>query len=304
MNTSLPGFLDPENPANVAAFLKKQGAGHVLTDEKLIRALVKPRDAAAHKNAFGHLLLAAGAEGTYGAAILSAKAALRTGCGLITASIPSDARTALLTVVPEAMTLQRIDSVTPLLPELERFNAIAFGPGIGREAGPLLLQLLRQNSTPMVIDADGLNLLSENKDWLPLLSERIVLTPHPGEFDRLTGHHTTRLERLQTQLSFSEKYRVTVLLKGRYTSVSTAAGGLFFNTTGNDGMATAGSGDVLTGIIGSLLAQGYEPGDAAVLGAYLHGYAGDRSANIRSRTALIASDIIDGVGEFFRAFEK
>jgi hydroxyethylthiazole kinase-like uncharacterized protein yjeF len=304
MKAFLPDYLDSQNVAAVADFFQRAGAGYSCPDEKMIGKLIKPRDPAGHKGVFGHLWLVAGSAGKYGAAMLSAKAALRTGCGLLTVSIPLDALTALLTVVPEAMSLLRDDSAAPALPGMDRFNAIGFGPGVGMNAGPMLLQILQQSTLPMVLDADGLNILSQHKEWLPLLSERVVLTPHPAEFDRLTRAHETKLERLQSQLAFSRQYNVTVLLKGKYTSVTTAAGQLFFNTTGNSGMATAGSGDVLTGIIGSLLAQGYNPADAAVAGAYLHGYAGDRAAAKHSKTAMIASDIIEGVGEFFKEFEK
>jgi hydroxyethylthiazole kinase-like uncharacterized protein yjeF len=303
MKALLPDYLDSQNVAAVTDFFQHAGAGYTCPDEKMIGKLIRPRDPAGHKGVFGHLWLVAGSAGKYGAAILSAKAALRTGCGLLTVSIPPDALTAMLTVLPEAMSLLR-DDTAPVLPGMDRFNAIAFGPGVGMDAGPMLLKFLQQSTLPMVVDADGLNLLAQNKEWLSLLSERVVLTPHPAEFDRLTRIHETKLERLQSQLSFSRRYNVTVLLKGKYTSVTTAAGQLFFNTTGNSGMATAGSGDVLTGIIGSLLAQGYNPADAAVLGAYLHGYAGDRAAARHSKTALIASDIIEEVGEFFREFEK
>jgi hydroxyethylthiazole kinase-like uncharacterized protein yjeF len=167
----------------------------------------------------------------------------------------------------------------------------------------LLLHVLKDIKLPLVIDADGLTLLSQNPAWYSFLANNMVLTPHAGEFDRLTRKHASPFERFKTQLQFSKTYNVNLLLKGRYTSITTPGGKVYFNTTGNNGMATAGSGDVLTGIITSLLAQGYTAEDAAVLGAYLHGYAGDVMAEKRSRTSLIASDIIEGIGGFFKDFE-
>ena len=155
----------------------------------------------------------------------------------------------------------------------------------------------------MVIDADGITLLSRNKDWYGLLNPNIILTPHPGEFDRLTHKHNSGYERFMKQLEFSKNYNVNILLKGHYTSITTPSGAAYFNSTGNNGMATAGSGDVLTGIISSLLAQGYSPAHATSMGAYLHGFAGDSAALENSKTSMIASDIINGIPAFFKQFE-
>lgn len=293
-----------EKPALVEHFLQVTAGNYKVVDEEMIRKAVRPRDPAGHKGTFGHVFIIAGSEGRTGAAILCCKAALRSGCGLLTAWVPAAAQAALLTTLPEAMTIVREATVDTMLTAMENFSAIGFGPGVGMNASTILAELLAHKKQPLVIDADGLTLLSQAKECYELLSPQVILTPHPREFDRLTKEHRSAFERLQTQLSFSRQYSVYVLLKGRYTTVTTPAGNIYFNSTGNDGMATAGSGDVLTGIISSLLAQGYTPEIAAVLGAYLHGYAGDMAAEIHSRTSLIASDIIEGVEGFFREFEN
>jgi hydroxyethylthiazole kinase-like uncharacterized protein yjeF len=298
----LPVDIFPsENPSAVEQFLQEQTTGYYCFNAEDIHKLILPRDPAGHKGTFGHALIIAGSEGKSGAAILSCSAALRTGCGLLTASIPASTQSPLLTVLPEAMTLIRGKDAS--VPGVDKFQSIGFGPGVGMETSGLLETVLHAEM-PLVIDADGLTLLAKQPDMYKLLSPRIILTPHPAEFDRLAGLHGSVFERIKTQLAFSKQYKVNVLLKGRYTSITTPEGTLYFNTTGNNGMATAGSGDVLTGIITSLLAQGYEPGVAAVLGAWLHGYAGDRAGEKKSKTSLIASDIIDGIADFFLAFEK
>lgn len=290
-----------DNIPDIERFLREQATGYHSVNDEDIRKLIRPRDPAGHKGSFGHALVVAGSEGKAGAAILSCLATLRTGCGLLTAVVPASIQTPLLTVLPEAMTIVRNDDAS--LPELAKFQSIGFGPGVGMKASTLLDMVLLAKK-PTVIDADGLTLLSKHPEKYALLSPRIILTPHPAEFDRLTGTHDTAFARFKTQLAFSKQHNVIVLLKGRFTSIATPDGKVYFNTTGNSGMATAGSGDVLTGIITSLLAQGYETGAAAILGAWLHGYAGDRAAEKKSKTSLIASDIIEGIADSFLSFEK
>ena len=296
-----PDLFPGENATAIDDLFANGLRSYSFPDATVIAGLLKPRDPAAHKGDFGHALLIAGSEGKTGAALLASGAALRTGCGLLTAAIPENARTPLLTRLPEAMTMVRNDAAAGKT-DLSRFSAVGFGPGVGMDAVPWLELLLQQTALPLVIDADGLTLLSKQKAYYASLSPRILLTPHAGEFDRITQPHSSGLERFRTQLGFSKANQVYVLLKGQYTSITTPEGDVYFNTTGNSGMATAGSGDVLTGILCSLLAQGYAVRDAAILGAWLHGYAGDTMAAKRSQTALIASDIVDGIGEFFLRF--
>ena len=186
-------------------------------------------------------------------------------------------------------------------------TALGIGVGMGREkeTADLLKQCIAEADLPMVWDADALNILSENKTWLSFLPPDTILTPHPKEFDRLTQPHETGHARWRTQMEFSRKYGVYVVLKGAHTSVTTPLGKTFFNTTGNPGMATGGSGDVLTGILTGLLAQGYPPVDTCLLGVYVHGLAGDLAFAEKGREALVASDIILRLGQaFLSVFEN
>lgn len=249
-----------------------------------------------HKGTYGHGLLLAGAKGKMGAAQLSAKAALRAGAGLLTAHVPVSGLDIMQIGVPEAMcSVDTNQDFLIDLPKLNGFTAIGIGPGVGTEkdTANVLKRLLQDAKAKLVIDADGLNILSENKTWLNFLPKGTVLTPHPKEFERLAGSYENSLERLQMQQEFSKKYGVVVVLKGAHTSVTTPAGQTFFNSTGNAGMAAAGSGDVLTGIILGLLAQGYSSEVASVLGVWLHGKAGDCALNNQTKETLIASDLIE-----------
>ncbi len=289
-------------------FIEQEETLYYALEEKMISDLIRPRNSFAHKGSFGHAFICAGSKGKIGAAILSAKAALRTGCGLLTLQVPSAAAVEVHSKFPEAMVVadENEDHIATPVKNITNYHAIGFGPGIDKNPATahVLKQLVQNASQPLVIDADGLNILSENKTWLAFVNGSTILTPHPGEFDRLTQKHLTGFERFTTQVAFSKKHGVYVVLKGHHTSITTPGGLCFFNTTGNNGMATAGSGDVLTGIITSLCAQGYSPLHAALLGVYLHGYAGDMAAEKLSKTSLIASDIIDHIPDFFRKFEK
>lgn len=285
-------------------FLASLPTPHLYTGEWMIAKMIKPRNVFGHKGTFGHALIVAGSAGKTGAAILASSAALRTGCGLLTASVPEGAATSMHAAFPEAMVVTRSENKVKL--DHSAYKAVGFGPGMGatEATADLLFELLNLYHEPLVIDADGLNCLANNPTWYGYLKANIILTPHPGEFDRLTRVHASAHERYQAQQHFSRKHQVTVVLKGHHTSVTTPSGLTFFNSTGNSGMATAGSGDVLTGIITSLCAQGYPPEDAAVLGVYMHGYAGDSAALEFSGTSLIASDIIKHIPFFFKRFEK
>lgn len=297
-------FNGEVDPASAGQYMHDHGYEYACPDAGGIAQMIRPRKANAHKGVFGHTLIIAGSEGKAGAAILSCAAALRTGCGLVTALVPQDAIVPMLSALPEAMPVLRNDNEVAAAEALQRYQSVGFGPGVGMQAGNWLLMLLQNAGLPLVIDADGLTLLSQHADWYSLLAANILLTPHPGEFDRLTKKHDSVWERCQSQMQFSKTWQVYVLLKGQYTSVTTPNGKIFFNTTGNNGMATAGSGDVLTGIIASLLAQGYPVDTAVVLGAYLHGFAGDRAAEMGSKTSMIASDIVQQIPQFFKVFEK
>ncbi len=267
-----------------------------------IRSILPKRSRFSHKGTFGHAFLIAGSYGKMGAAVLSSKACLKTGVGLLTTHIPRLGYAIIQTAIPEAMTsIDQHDSMFTEFPDLKPFSAIGVGPGLGTKSNSkkAFCELLEKAEVPLVIDADGLNILSENNDWLVKLPENSVLTPHPGEFKRLVGDSVNSYDRLQKQISFSKKYKVILVVKGANTSVSTPDGNVYFNSTGNPGMATAGSGDALTGIILSLIAQGLHPEKAAVAAIYIHGLAGDLAMKKKSEYSMIAGDIIDSLGDAF-----
>lgn len=256
-----------------------------------------------HKGTFGHALLIGGSSGKAGSISMSAMAAMHSGLGLCTCLIGDEIRDIVQTLVPQAMTVSagKTDTVEDWPKSTLQYSALGIGPGLGTsdESAKVLKNALAEFSGPIILDADALNILSENKTWLSFLPSNSILTPHPGEFDRLTQKHESGFERWQTQLEFSKKHSCYVILKGAYTSVTTPLGKTFFNTSGNPGMATAGSGDVLTGILASLLAQSYAPVDASILGVYIHGLAGDLAWAQNGREGLTALEIITHIGTAF-----
>ena len=267
-----------------------------------ITTLLKKRNKTAHKGNFGHALIVAGSYGKMGAAVLSTRACLRSGVGLVTVHIPKAGNEIVQIAVPEAMA--DVDSEQNFISDsinLDRYNAIGVGPGIGIEKQTQnVVKLLIQNSiAPLVFDADAINCISENKTWLAFVPAGSIFTPHLKEFERMTGKSANSLERLHAQREFSIKNAVYVVLKGAHTSISCPDGNVFFNSTGNPGMATGGSGDVLTGIITSLLAQGYTSYQACVLAVYIHGSAGDFASYNKSEESMIASDIIEYLPQAF-----
>jgi NAD(P)H-hydrate epimerase len=206
------------------------------------------------------------------------------------------------TVVPESVySIDDAETCFSQCPPLDPYSAIGAGPGLGKSDATVnaLKTLVKRCHSPLVLDADALNILSEHPEFLRMLPANTILTPHPGEFERLSGFAGSAFKQNQMQIAFSREYNVIVVLKGCYTSISLPDGNCFFNSTGNPGMATAGSGDVLTGILLSLLAQGYHAGEAAVIGTFLHGLAGDIAAEVTGHHALIASDIINNIGNAY-----
>mgnify|MGYP003643088473 CR=1 FL=1 len=263
-----------------------------------IKTILKPRAKFSHKGTFGYALLIAGSKGKMGAAILSAKACLRAGVGLLTVHIPAKGLETMQTSLPEAMcSISGENDFIADVPELATYNAIGIGPGLGMEKQTQnAFKLLIQNTNfPLVIDADALNILSENKTWLAFLPQESILTPHPKEFERLVGKWENDEERLELQRQFAIKHQIIVVLKGANTAIALPNGVVYFNSTGNAGMATAGSGDVLTGVITSLIAQRYSPTEAAILGVYLHGLAGDVAKENLTEFGMLASDIVDAI---------
>ena len=306
-------FLLPENEPFVGNwevldikihpdYVEKVESVNFLTENEVVRPIVHRRGKHSHKGTYGHALLIAGSTGKTGAALLAAESCLRSGVGLLTAHLPKSATLPLQVYLPEAMmNIDESEDCFSQLPDLLNYTAIGAGPGLGKrpETANALKRLIQETKVPLVLDADALNIISENKTWLAFLPERTIMTPHPKEFERLFGKTENSLQRLELQREMSRKYNLIIVLKGANTAVTFPTGACFFNTTGNPGMATAGSGDVLTGIILSLVAQRYTPEEAALLGVYLHGLAGDIAASENGMESLIASDISKNVGKAF-----
>lgn len=282
-----------------AAFLEKCDAMYGLSSEEFIQHLIRKRKKNSHKGSYGHAVLVGGSVGKIGAIVLSAKAALRAGAGKCTAVIPKEGNGVMQCSVPEVMTIP-VSSEKVLagkIPEFPKEATFGIGPGMGTDPKTALFleELLRKNASPVVLDADAINLLATHPYLWEYVPAQSVLTPHIGEFHRLVGECEDGLARLSKQRELSLEKGVVLVLKGARTSISSAEGQLWFNSTGNAGMATAGSGDVLTGMITGLMAQGYSPLNAALIGVLYHGKAGDRVAKHRGMNALIAGDVLDAI---------
>lgn len=269
---------------------------YFLTEEKEIRSLIKPRKKFSHKGDFGHALLIAGSYGMAGASVLAAQACLRSGVGLLTVHAPSGNNNILQTTVPEAIVEADLyENCFAYSVDTDKYQAVGIGPGIGQsqETETAMFEQINACSIPMVIDADGLNLLSHRKQALTTLPKGSILTPHPKELERLVGECQNSYERLAKACALAQLSHTHIILKGAYSAVITPEGKCYFNPTGNPGMATAGSGDVLTGIVLALLAQGYSAEDSAKTGVYVHGMAGDLAQQKYGTIALNARDIIE-----------
>ena len=285
---------------------QKDAAYRIIDREEAARYLPR-RDKFAHKGTFGHALAVAGSYGMMGAAVMTGKAALRSGAGLVTLHIPGTGYRIVQTSFPEAIVSidvhERCFSVPP---ELDKYTAVAIGPGLrmSDESRHGLQTLLKKARCPLLLDADALNMIGEDRSLLELLPKRTVLTPHPREFDRMAGSSRDDWERHQKQIELSKRHQLIIVLKGAFTGISFPDGSYCFNTTGNAGMATGGSGDVLTGIILSLMAQGVSPEHAAIAGVYIHGVAGDLAEEKLGQEAMIAGDIIKQLGNAFKFIKE
>jgi ADP-dependent NAD(P)H-hydrate dehydratase / NAD(P)H-hydrate epimerase len=278
-----------------------------MPDAPSMEIIYKPRNRFAHKGDYGHALLVCGSHGKIGAAALTAKACLRSGTGLVTMHIPVCGYEIIQTAVPEAMVITDDNlSINTKVKYPENFTAIGIGPGLGTatETSMMLKDVMVNFKKPMVIDADALNIISTEKDLLKNIPENSILTPHPKEFERLFGETNNDFERAALAAGKAAELNIVIVLKGHHTIITTPCGKIYFNATGNAGMATAGSGDVLTGILTGLIAQGYESENAAKLGVYLHGLAGDIAANESSPEAIIAGDITENLGRAFRTISQ
>jgi NAD(P)H-hydrate epimerase len=278
---------------------------HLLTEAD-IQGLLRPRKKFSHKGNYGHALLIAGSKGKMGAAVLAARGCLRSGTGLLHVHVPAEGHLVIQTALPEAMlSIDPDPDFFTSLPDLGPYQAVGIGPGIGfGEKTRAALKMLIQNSRfPLLFDADAITILGENKTWVPFIPRGSVITPHPKEFERIAGPTANDFDRHERQREFAVKYGLYVVLKGAHTAICFPDGNCYFNPTGNPGMATGGSGDVLTGMILGLMAQGYQSGTACLIGVYLHGLAGDLAAARQSMQALTAGDIAGCIGAAFRKIQ-
>lgn len=264
-------------------------------DLNSIQKIFQKRFPDSNKGNHGHALIIAGSKSKMGAAIISAKACLRAGVGLVTLNIPKKERTTVFSSVPEAMIEFREEKKN-----WTSYNSFAIGPGIGtnKSAENSLKLLITNVKTPIVFDADALNILAENQKELLNLPQKSILTPHLKEFDRLFGNHETESKRRQTATIKAKELQLVIVLKGHKTFITDGEKS-FENTTGNSGLAKGGSGDALTGIITAFLAQGYEPLNAASLGVYIHGLASDITLETQSEESMLITDVIENLGNAF-----
>ena len=311
-------FFFPENAGYVGdwqildiglseKFIAEEPTVHYQLTKTFVQSLLKPRKKFSHKGTFGHALLVAGSCGKIGAAVLAARACLRSGVGLLTIHLPECGYEIMQTTNPEAMV--SIDTNHWLIGdeiEVSLFSAIGIGPGIGMDNSTqnALHHIIENSSAPLVLDADALNSLSLQKEWLSEVPENSILTPHPKEFERLAGKAANDFDRHSIQLAFSKVYKVYVVLKGAHTCITTPTGETYFNTTGNPGMAKGGSGDTLTGLATGLLAQGYSPLETCLLSVFIHGYAGDLAKEYIGEIGMTAMDICNYLPAALKQLEK
>lgn len=306
-------FLLPENETSIGSlhildiglhpdYLKTIERKWNLLDYESVRSLYKPRKPFSHKGTYGHAMIVSGGYGKMGAAVLCAGACVHAGAGLLTVHIPRCGYSIMQTSVPEAMAQTDDDeNILTGVKEIDHYDVIGIGPGIGIDdkTKSALESVLSSFKKPMVIDADALNILGVNSQLIKAISAFSILTPHPKEFERLFGKTDNDLDRINLAGKKAAELNCVILLKGRYSCVAVPDGRLYFNTSGNPGMATGGSGDALTGVLTALVAQKYSTQDAAKMGVFVHGRAGDLAAIANSQEYLTASELISHLGKAF-----
>jgi len=287
--------------------IEKTHTPYRIIEETELRPRLLRRDDYAHKGDMGNALIVAGSYGMAGAAVLATRACLRSGAGKVAVCTPRRNNYILQTAVPEAvMKLDKDECFFSEAIDTADFDAVGIGPGLGRQEGSAIafITQLRRCQAPLVVDADGLNILASHRAWFQQLPKDIIMTPHPKEFDRLAGNNfNDSYERLSSARDMAERFKAYIILKGHHSALCLPNGDVVFNSTGNAGMATAGSGDVLTGIITGLLARGYKQADACMIGMYIHGLAGDLAAKDLGQESLVASDIIKYLPQAFLRLE-
>jgi NAD(P)H-hydrate epimerase len=306
-NSVFLGQWDSKSIGLSTSFIEQEKTPNFFITQKEIIGMVKPRNKFDHKGTFGHALLIVGSYGKMGAATLAAKAGLRSGAGLVTVHSPKCGYQILQIAIPEAMvSIDENSNHFSTVPILKNYSAVGIGCGLGTEdvSANAFYKLITQSQAPLLIDADALNILANNKEWLKTLPKNSILTPHPGEFKRLFGISGNDFDQNNIQRQMAQKFGVIIVLKGAHTCIADPEGNCYFNSTGNPGMATAGSGDVLSGIITGYLAQGYSSLEASILGVFVHGMAGDIATEEIDQNSLIAGDIINSLGKVYKRLKK
>ena len=285
-------------------YIQKTEAQYYVLEENDIRSRLLHRDDFAHKGNMGNALIVAGSYGMAGAAVLATRACLRSGVGKVTAITPKKNYDIMQIAVPEAvLQMDHEETAFTEAVDTDGFDALGIGPGLGRQETTAIAMIaqIRRAQCPIVADADALNILASHRAWMQQLPKGIIMTPHPKELDRLTGSPANAdYERLHRTCELAKSLQAYIILKGHNSALCLPNGNVFFNPTGNSGMATAGSGDVLTGIITALLARGYHQQNACIVGMYLHGLAGDLAAKELGKESLVASDIINYLPKAFQ----
>lgn len=289
-------------------WIDKTFSHFTIVEPNNIKSILRKRNDFVHKGNMGHALIIAGCYGMAGAATMATKACLRAGVGKVTTHIPQRNYDIMQISVPEAIVhLDKEDHCFSETVDAEQYDAVAIGPGIGQRdtTAVALISQIRRTDKPLILDADALNILGGRQAWMQQLPAGTLMTPHPREFDRLDNSESTcDYERLSKAREMAQRLQINIILKGHYSAFCQPDGSVIFNSTGNGGMATAGSGDVLTGIIVGLMARGYTVAEASILGAYLHGLAGDIAAETKGKESLIATDIIEALPKAFMALEE
>ena len=287
--------------------IRKTDAQYTMLDADEVRQRMLGRSPFAHKGQMGHALLIAGSYCMAGAAVLAARASLRSGVGKVTVNTPRRNIAILQTAVPEAIVKSGSEeTIFAETIDTEEYQAMGIGPGLGvsEQTAIAMISQVRRTQCPVVVDADAINMLATHRAWMQQLPKGIILTPHPKEFDRMEGSSADSYERLTKACNMAERLKGYIILKGHYTAICMPDGHVMFNPTGNAGMATAGSGDVLTGVLTALLARGYSQQDACIVGVYLHGLAGDLAARDLGEESLTAGDIINYLPQAFKRMKE
>ena len=288
-------------------FIAQTDTKYQVLEEPDVRSRMLKRGDFVSKRLMGHALIVAGSYGMAGAAVLAGRACMRSGVGKLTICTPRHNYDVMQISLPEAILSTGKEDyffTEPL--DTEHYDAVGMGPGLGQheDTAIALISQIRRTQCPMVIDADALNILASHKAWMQQLPQNLILTPHVGEFDRLGNRGSEGdYDRLSKALDLAQHLQAYILLKGHFSALCLPTGKVYFNPTGNAGMATAGSGDVLTGIITGLLARGYNREDACIVGMYLHGLAGDLAAKQLGKESLMAGDIVSYLPQAFELLD-